>query len=71
MVNLSKFVRDHIPLCVCTLGIAILGYLGYHTVRWIINKCHKTEKIDQVAQKTIGSASPQRVFPVIRLLQPA
>jgi hypothetical protein len=66
MVNVSKFVRDHIPLCVCTLGIAvlgILGYLGYHAVRWIINKCHKTEKIDQVAQKIIGSVSPQRVLP--------
>ena len=57
MVNVSKFIKDHTPLCVCTLGIAILGYLGYHAVRWIINKCHKTEKIDRVAQKNISIAS--------------
>lgn len=54
MVNVSKFIKDHIPLCVCTLGLAVLGYLGYHAVRWIINKCHKTKKIDQVAQTTIS-----------------
>ncbi|MBN9376788.1 MAG: hypothetical protein BGO14_01315 [Chlamydiales bacterium 38-26] len=60
MVNVSKFVRDHIPLCVCTLGTAILGYLGYHAVQWIINKCHKTEEIDLVAQRTISTSS-QRV----------
>lgn len=57
MVNVSNFVNDHIPLCVCTLGTAILGYLGYHAVRWVINKCHKIEKIDLVAQKSIGVAS--------------
>jgi hypothetical protein len=57
MVNVSKFIKDHTPLCVCTLGIAILGYLGYHAVRWIVNKCHKTERIDHVAYKIIGIAS--------------
>lgn len=62
MIDASKFVKDHIPLCICTLGIAILGYLGYHVVRWIISKCYKTEKIDQVAQKIIGSM-PQPVTP--------
>lgn len=49
MVNVSNFVKDYIPLCVCTLGVAVLGYLGYHAVLCIINKCHNTEKIDQVA----------------------
>lgn len=63
MVNVSKFVRNHIPLCICTLGIAVPGYLGYHAIRWIINKCHKTEKVDQIAQRTVGSVSPQRVPP--------
>lgn len=54
MLNVSKFVKDHIPLCVCTLGLAVVGYLGYHAVKWIINKCHKTEKIDQVAHKALA-----------------
>lgn len=62
MVKVSKFVKDPIPLCVCALGIAVLGYLGYHAVRWIINKCHKTKKINQIAQKIISSLSPPRVL---------
>lgn len=55
MLNVSKFVKDYTPLCVCTLGIAILGYLGYHAIQWIINKCSKIKKIDQVAQDNIGN----------------
>lgn len=54
MFNVTKFVKEHIPLCVCTLGVVIFGYLGYHAIRWIINKCQKAEKIDQVAQKSLG-----------------
>ncbi|MGK5595638.1 MAG: PEP/pyruvate-binding domain-containing protein [Parachlamydiaceae bacterium] len=69
MTNVSKFVKEYVPLCVCTLGIAILGYLGYHAVRWIINKCQKTEKVDQVAQKNLGvslernSSTPSNTLP--------
>lgn len=59
MVNVSKFVREHIPLCVCTLGLAVLGYLGYHSVRWIINTCQRTKKVDQVAKKNIRNSSNQ------------
>lgn len=59
MIDLSKFVKEHIPLCVCTLGLAVLGYLGYHAVRWIIDKCQKTEKVDQVAQTNISIISNQ------------
>ncbi len=54
-MNISKFIKENIPLCVCTLGLAIVSYMGYHAVRWIINKCQKTEKIDQVAQKHLKS----------------
>jgi hypothetical protein len=55
MINVSRFVKEHISLCVCTLGLAIPGYLGYQVVRWIINKCQKTEKANQVAQKNINN----------------
>ena len=55
MVNVSKFVKDHTLLCVCTFGLAIIGYLGYHAVRCIINKCQSTEKIDRVGQKNINN----------------
>lgn len=57
MVNVSKFVKNHIPLCICTLGTAILGYLGYQAVRWIINKCQRTEKVDHVAKTNISNQS--------------
>jgi IQ calmodulin-binding motif len=68
MISISKFVKDHPLLCICTLGIAILGYLQYHAVRWIINKCHKAEKIDRVAKNHIGvgaeiKPSPNNLIP--------
>jgi hypothetical protein len=51
--NVSAFIKEHIPLCICTLGLAIPGYLGYHAIRWIINKCLRIWEVDQVAQKNI------------------
>lgn len=50
MINVSKFVKTHTPLCVCTLGGAVLGYLGYQAVKWIVHKCQRTEKIDGIAR---------------------
>lgn len=54
MLKITEFIKKNIPLCVGTFGLAIFGYLGYRAVCWIIKKCQKTEKIDQVAQKNIG-----------------
>jgi Trp operon repressor len=56
-----KFVKENFCLCICTLGAAIVGYLGYHAVRWIINKCSKTEKIDQLAQTILTSLEEKPV----------
>jgi len=53
-MNVSKFIKDNISLCVCTLGIAIAGYLGCHAVCWIISKCQKTEKVDRIAQEQLS-----------------
>jgi hypothetical protein len=53
-----NFIKAHLPLVLCTAGIAVIGYLGYHAVRWIIDKCSKTEKIDGIAQKIISTAIP-------------
>lgn len=55
MAKISGFIKEHIPLCVCTFGVAILGYLGYRLVHRIINKCQKTEKIDQVVKEQLSS----------------
>lgn len=66
MINVSKFVKENIALCICTLGLAVVGYLGYHAVRWIITKCRKTEKIDRIAHRTISLVSQQRMLPSIQ-----
>ena len=58
MIDISKFIKDHSSLCVGTLGTAILGYLGYHIMRWIINKCQRTEKVDHVAQNQMNNLTP-------------
>lgn len=57
-MNIEEFTRNNIPLCVCTLGLAIVGYLAYHAVRWIIDKCQQTEKIDHVAQERFRMDAP-------------
>lgn len=54
MFEISNFIRNNFLLCVCTLGLAVIGYIGAHTVRWIIKKCSKTQKIDQAAQNAIS-----------------
>jgi len=59
MINdLRKFTSDHVLLCACTLGLAIIGYLGYRAVMWIVDKCSKTQKIDDVARRTLVNADP-------------
>lgn len=50
MIDVAKFLKNHIPLCICTLGLAVVGYLGYHAVCLLINKCSRTEKISSVFQ---------------------
>lgn len=59
MIDISKFIKKHTPLCICTLGIAVLGYMGYHAVRWIINKCFQTEKIDRISREIINSSQTE------------
>ena len=58
MINVFKGIKDHISLCTCTLGIALLGYLGYRAIRWIINKCSQIQKTDGIFWKMINSLSP-------------
>lgn len=58
MINLPKLLKEHVPLYVCGLSLAVLGYIGYHIVRWIINKCQRTEKIDQVKRENFNNQEP-------------
>lgn len=52
-MNVKNFVKTHLCLTICTLGLSVVGYLGYHLVRCIVMKCKRTQKIDQVAQNSL------------------
>jgi len=51
MYNVTNFCKNNFLLCVCTGGLAVIGYLGYHTVRQIINGFLNIEIVKHVAQK--------------------
>jgi hypothetical protein len=54
-MNVSNFIHKHPKLCISTLGLVIVLYLGCHAVKWIINKCKNTQKIHQVAQPILNN----------------
>lgn len=54
-MNVTEFIKGHIPLCIGTLGTVVLGYLGYHAVRWIIQRCSRTYKIDRIASNLFNN----------------
>jgi hypothetical protein len=56
-MDLIGFVKDNFLLCICTLGFAIVGYLGCHLVKWIREKCEKTEKIDSLARDVLQNVA--------------
>lgn len=49
MLNISKCTKENILLC--APGLVVLAYLGYHAVCWIMHKCQRIEKVNQVIQK--------------------
>ncbi len=65
MNSVSDFVKNHVALCVCTLGLAIvvyaIGRLGHRLVTWIREKCAQTQRVETLAQTVIQQgALPQR-----------
>jgi hypothetical protein len=74
-MNTINFTKECSVLVACALGIAVvgiaaIGYLGYHAVRWIIAKCSKTEKVDQAAQKVFKPQIPiNSIDPVLEELK--
>jgi hypothetical protein len=55
-MNVGKFVSNHKLLCGLTLGLAIVGYMGYKAVKWIAVKLGLVKKTDTVVQQML---SPQ------------
>lgn len=57
-MDVSSFIRKNLALCICTAGLAIVGYIGFYVVKWVIDKCHDTHKVDQVGRGIIEAAQP-------------
>lgn len=58
MVNLTRFITEHKILCLLSCGTAIIGYLGYRTVKWLLQKSGITAKTDEVARGKIHTHTP-------------
>lgn len=59
-MEINTFIKTHRLLCLSTLGLALVGYLGYRGVKWLIQKCFRTEKIEEVAKK-VFSGNPTQI----------
>lgn len=59
-MDVSGFIRRNLALCICTAGLAIVGYIGFRAVKWIIDKCHDTHKVDQVGRGIIRAGQPPK-----------
>ncbi len=57
--DVQVFVAHNKVLCACTLGLAVLGYLGYRGVKWILEKAGIIERVNTVAIETISRATPK------------
>ena len=64
MINVSAFIKNNILLTVCT-G-ALIGFLGYRIVRWIISRCDNTEKVDQIGEQNFFNSPPDSPEPPIK-----
>jgi len=58
MINLSRIIKVATPAWICSVGVAIIGYLAFRVVKWIICKCEKTERIDQLANAVLPKSQP-------------
>lgn len=57
MCGVVSFIKKHPFLTLGTLGLAAIGFLGYRLVKWIIEKCARTLRIDNIAQQNLSAAN--------------
>ena len=53
MTSISKFVSDHKALCILTGGTAVIGYMGYKCLKWLLEKVGIIAKVDEVGRANI------------------
>lgn len=56
MINTTSLLTKSL---IDSCAISLVGFMGFHAMRWIINKCKKTKKVEQVAQKKIQLPPPK------------
>jgi|GEM_PF-5603000 len=54
MSPVSQFIKTYKVLCFATLGLAIIGYMGYRLIRKILELTGKTKTIDQIALEALN-----------------
>lgn len=54
MDNVCLFVKKHTALCVCTLGLAVVGYLAYRAIKRVWNKNEVEQKTDHIAKNAFN-----------------
>lgn len=55
--QVDNFISANRILCIASLGLAIVGFMGYHSVRWLINCCSKTKKIQTTVDNILQQPS--------------
>jgi hypothetical protein len=67
LADVRNFINTHTVLCAATLGLAIVGYLGYRAVVWLRDCCRFTAKVNDVAQdkfqQSVKNPSPKASLP--------
>ncbi len=61
-MDVKAFCSNHKCLVIGTLGFAVLGYIGYKTVGWVLKKIGIIKKTDDVAQGILEKQKSGRSF---------
>ncbi|MFT5318292.1 MAG: hypothetical protein ACI8RA_001555 [Chlamydiales bacterium] len=53
MRGVKEFCREHKTLCVCTFGLAAVGYMGAYAFNQVLEKTGLVKRVDDVAQERL------------------
>lgn len=53
-MNITEVIKKPQSNFLYFIGLAVIGYLGFRIIRWILDKCKKTEKVERLAKEKIN-----------------
>src|SRR4051812_6388969 len=62
-MNIKGFIQSNVRHCIAFTGLAFIGFLGYKAIRWMINKCQQTKKIEAIASHHLSYSFPSSNHP--------